>query len=178
MPGTDTTAGFDRAGCEVFPMACGMPMPARRRSVASTAAPTEVTQAADRYVLDNGVVQLRVSTSELCAATLRRADGVDHALTFDRPDDATGCVVQEIPSPWGGASDLEGRAISVVWTGPTGSQRTVVGLGDFADTADLATASQRHGETSLTNLGAAPLVWSFDGEEVAVAPGEAATVSM
>lgn len=166
--------GLDRGGCEVFPVACGMPFPARRRVASGAApAPASVTRAADRFVLDNGVAQLSVSTAALCAMTLRNAAGLDEALTFDRPERATGCVVEAAASPW----QTEGDAVSVRWTGPGVSQRTVVALHDGTDDVDFAAARTDATGTHLVNLGEAPLVWTLDGEEVPVAPHEVATVA-
>ncbi len=167
--------GLDRGGCEVFPVACGMPFPARRRVASGAApapAPASVTRASDRFVLDNGVAQLTVSTAALCAMTLRNAAGLDEALTFDRPERATGCVVEAAASPW----QTEGDAVSVRWTGPGVSQRTVVALHDGTDDVALAAARTDATGTHLVNLGAAPLVWTLDGEDVPVAPREVTTV--
>lgn len=167
--------GLDRGGCEVFPVACGLPFPARRRVASGAApAPASVTRAADRFVLDNGVAQLTVSTAALCAMTLRNAAGLDEALTFDRPERATGCVVEAAASPW---QTLGSDAVSVLWTGPGVSQRTVVALHDGTDDVDFAAARTDATGTHLVNLGEAPLVWTLDGEEVPVAPREVATVA-
>lgn len=152
-----------------------MPFPARRRVASGAApapAPASVTRASDRFVLDNGVAQLTVSTAALCAMTLRNAAGLDEALTFDRPERATGCVVEAAASPW----HTEGDAVSVRWTGPGVSQRTVVALHDGTDDVALAAARTDATGTHLVNLGEAPLVWTLDGEEVSVAPREVTTV--
>ncbi len=173
-PGGFAPAGIDRLGCEVFPMACGMPIPTRTRGTAPTPEPAAVTRTPERYLLDNGVVHLSISTAELCAVTLRGTDGVDQALTFDRPDEATGCSVGEVPSPW---EPLTGTALSVVWHGPGATQRTILGLRDGASTADLASARTHPAGTTLVNLGEGPLVWTLDGEDITVPPGELAAVT-
>lgn len=167
--------------CAVFASACRT----GARRVVSTSAPTPpeapATLRRDGHVwkLSNGAIEAAIDPSALCAIVLsRRGEGTLPALTVATPDDAP-CEVTETMPP-DSTIDRGAVAVAITWSGEGWSQRAVLSLSDDATSPELSvTRAERRGSavaTTLTNLTARELTWTFDGRDVSVPAAHTARI--
>lgn len=167
--------------CAVFTSACRSGARRVVPAVASPIAESPATLRRDGHVwkLSNGSVEAAVDPSALCAIVLaRRGDDTLPALTVATPHDAP-CEVTETMPP-DTTVDRGGVAVAITWSGEGWTQRAVLSLSDDATSPELSvTRSERHGSTvatTLTNLTASELTWTFGGRDVSVPAAHTARI--